>query len=212
MVAIGLVVRRSLLSEFDNLLRKDLQDVRQMLKEQPQSPAQLFARMQQWVEDNEQVGFVQLYQPDGKLIWQSTGAPQLPPVTADLEQAEYRDHAKVRFVEGRDPSSLWLIRAGLSRSSLDEDIALLNRIMVLSGLLILTLTPLAGFFLAGRATRPLQWIISTTAFAAAQPAGPLPVRARATAWTSSPPPSTACWTASAYIQRNREFVARRRTS
>jgi heavy metal sensor kinase len=209
MVAIGLVVRRSLLSEFDNLLRKDLQDVRQILKDHPQSPPQLFARLQQWVEDNDQVGFVQLYQADGHLLWQSPDAPRLPAVAPDLEQPEYKDHAKLRFVEGRDPSTSWLIRAGLSRASLDEDVALLNRIMILSSVVILVLTPLAGFFLAGRATRPLQWIISTTARLQPQRLQErLPVRGSSDELDQlSATINGMLDRIGSYIQRNREFIA-----
>src|SRR5207302_8977457 len=38
-----------------------------------------------------------------------------------------------------------------------------NFIMVLAMVSIIILAPVGGYFLAGRATRPLNWIISTTA-------------------------------------------------
>ncbi|MCI0381064.1 MAG: HAMP domain-containing histidine kinase [Gemmataceae bacterium] len=44
----------------------------------------------------------------------------------------------------------------------EEDIALVNRVMVLAGVSILVLAPIGGYLLYRRAMRPLSWIIETT--------------------------------------------------
>lgn len=160
MVAIGQVVRRSLLTEFDALLRRDLVELRQMLREHPEGPA-LFERLQHWVDENEDVGFVEIRQARGGLVWRSSAAPVLPVPTMD--GATYHDFQNLRYLESHDAALDRVLRVGVARDHLEDDLALVNRFMLLATISILTLTPLAGFFLAARATRPLQRIIATTA-------------------------------------------------
>jgi signal transduction histidine kinase len=52
---------------------------------------------------------------------------------------------------------------GASLAIIDSDVAKLSRLMLAAGVLILFVAPLSGYFLAGRATRPLARILSTTA-------------------------------------------------
>lgn len=209
MIAIGQVVRRSLVFEFDNLLGKNFNDLRLLLKDQPIQP-QLFERLEELVADKEGIGFVEIFDPRGKEIWRSAQAPLLPPVSPYLRRHHYDDHGTVRFIEGRDPYSGWLLRLGVSRARLDEDMVLVNRIAILSSLFILVLTPAAGFVVASRATRPLKWIITTTA--ELQPerlSERLPVRA------TGDELDQLCITINgmldriaSYIQRHRDFIGR----
>jgi len=55
------------------------------------------------------------------------------------------------------------VRVGCSMQSLYEDFDILTRMMVLAGAAIVVLAPLGGYWLAGRATKPLARIIQTTA-------------------------------------------------
>lgn len=208
MVVIGQVVRRSLLFEFDALLRKDLFELRLFLREKPETP-RLFSQLQHWVEENEQVGFVQLYYPSGELAWKSAGAPDLPPVEVGSGETIYRDFDKVRYAEGPDANSAWLLRVGLPRANLDDDLLLVNRTILLAGVCIVTLTPLAGFILARRATRPLQWILSTTARLQPEKLQErLPVRGSGDELDQlSKTINGMLDRIASYIQRNRDFVA-----
>ncbi|MFO0967957.1 MAG: ATP-binding protein [Gemmataceae bacterium] len=163
MIVIGQVVRRSLLAEFYALLRKDMFELKQMLREH--QPPALFDKLELWVAEEEDVYFVQMASPTGEPIWQSRATPPLPPLAPPTvpDQLEYLEAEKVFYAQSRDPASGWLLRVGVARVNLDSDIRLLDRVMILASVVIFILTPLAGLFLAGRATRPLQRIISTTA-------------------------------------------------
>jgi heavy metal sensor kinase len=52
------------------------------------------------------------------------------------------------------------VQVGASLATLENDMARLTRLMMAAGFVILFVAPLSGFFLAGRATRPLGEIIS----------------------------------------------------
>jgi len=207
MVAIGQAVRRSLVFEFDALLSQNLADFRLHLKNAVPHP-RLFGRIEEIIHENENIGFIQIYHPDHGLLWSSSEAPSLPAVGEIVGRQQFFQNASFRFVEGKEASTGWLLRLGLSRAGLDEDIALLNRIMILSSACILTLTPLAGFFLAARATRPLQWIIATTS--RLQPerlSERLPVRATGDELDQlSVTINGMLDRIASYIQRNRDFI------
>ena len=70
MVAIGQVVRRSLEADFDALLRRDLVELRKILRENS-DVAILVERLTNWVEDNDEVGFAEVRR-QGKVTWRST--------------------------------------------------------------------------------------------------------------------------------------------
>jgi len=57
----------------------------------------------------------------------------------------------------------WTIRVGSSYAPLEADVAQLTNLMLLVGAIVLLISPLGGYWLAGRATRPLAHIIDTTA-------------------------------------------------
>jgi two-component system, OmpR family, heavy metal sensor histidine kinase CusS len=116
----------------------------------------------------------------------------------------------VPVATGTDTShSTVYVRSGCSRDALEEDIALLNRIMILASSLIILFAPLGGFVLAGRATRPIAWIISTTA--RLQPANlneRLPIRGTGDELDQlSQTINGMLDRIASYIERNQEFVA-----
>ena len=57
----------------------------------------------------------------------------------------------------------YTIRVGASLAIVEGDVATLSRLMVAAGVVILFVAPLSGYWLAGRATRPLAHIITTAA-------------------------------------------------
>jgi len=57
----------------------------------------------------------------------------------------------------------WTIRVAASFAPLEADVARLTRLMLLAGTVVMIISPLGGYWLAGRATRPLAQIIQTTA-------------------------------------------------
>jgi heavy metal sensor kinase len=61
-----------------------------------------------------------------------------------------------------DPRLYWL-RVGSSLAPVQDDVAKLTNTMLIAGAVVLLVSPLGGYWLAGRATRPLARIIDTTA-------------------------------------------------
>jgi heavy metal sensor kinase len=164
--------------------------------------------------------FLQLYGPDQHVSWASDNVPDdLPPprlaaptrrLFDDVEET-YRVleiPAGVSLGDGQ-PGPPLFVRLGCSRVPLNEDIELLNRIMLWASTLIIFLAPLGGFVLAGRATRPISWIISTTA--RLQPSNlneRLPIRGSGDELDQlSQTINGMLDRIASYIERNQEFVA-----
>lgn len=109
--------------------------------------------------------FVQIFDERGNVIWTSVNPPKQP-LTDKLKVSrkpissnQYRlMHAQLE----KTGLPRWTIRVGTSFEPLDADVATLTRIMLLVGAVVLFVSPLGGYWLAGRATRPLAEIIDTT--------------------------------------------------
>ena len=171
MLSVRSVILRAVNTEFDQRLHQDMIEVRAALEEYLADKDSFYKAMNRRALGHLHVDwFVQLFDTKGKLLWTSPNAPKLPepnsPVTdMRLRDMKLRDVGSIRLMEAafEDPDlSPIIIRLGSTRRSMEEDIALVNRIMVLATISILILAPLSGYILAGRATRPLNWIISTT--------------------------------------------------
>ena len=57
----------------------------------------------------------------------------------------------------------YTVRVGASLAMVDNDVSTLTRLMMAAGIVILFVAPVSGYWLAGRATRPLGRIITTAA-------------------------------------------------
>jgi len=168
MLSIRGVVLRTIHTEFDQRLIQDMNDVGSSIKTFfPNKEDQFYKAMNLKAFGHLHVDwFVQLFDEKGKLLWATANAPNLNAPRLSPPNSKLRDEASVRLLESRlddlqmDPI---IVRLGSSRLSMEDDIALLNWIMILASASILVLAPVSGYLLAGRATRPLNWIISTTA-------------------------------------------------
>jgi heavy metal sensor kinase len=108
--------------------------------------------------------FIQLLDARGRIVRSTPNTPteQLAAVhdwTDDLATAgNYRvaAHRVDRRGGGRH-----LVRVGASLANVDNDVAVLTHLMTIAAAALLLLAPLGGFWLAGRATRPLGRIIQT---------------------------------------------------
>jgi heavy metal sensor kinase len=108
--------------------------------------------------------FGQVLAPDGHILAESTGAPTLDwpdaPTSVPFDLGGYR--VLQRTVRSLGGSPL-IFRVGSNvRIFVTEDVNTLTRVIVLAGVAILLVAPPVGYWLAGRATRPLQSIIATT--------------------------------------------------
>jgi heavy metal sensor kinase len=111
--------------------------------------------------------FVRLLRKDGQLEFQSGRPPELKRVAMPAP-----GHSSLMTVDGfriatRSINNAGLpaysVQVGASLQSIQNDMVQLSRLMLAAGIVILFVAPLSGYFLAGRATRPLARIITTAA-------------------------------------------------
>ncbi|HEY1064828.1 MAG TPA: ATP-binding protein [Pirellulales bacterium] len=154
--------------ETDQLLVEDLQEIRMALKEgaDPHAPdflEELDRRARGHVHN---LWFAQLLDANGR-VWNSTvHAPAASAAMnggrdfAPVSSGEYR---VCQFTTNQPRSGPLTIRVGTSTAFIDEDMVRLDRSMILVAASMTILAPVVGWWLAGRATRPLQKMIQATA-------------------------------------------------
>jgi len=111
--------------------------------------------------------FVQLLDPNGAVEWSSGRPPDLSNVGMPISPAPtLRTVAGYRLVQRVITKSglpAYTVRVGASLAHVDNDVGTLTRLIVAAGVVIVFVAPLSGYWLAGRATRPLARIITTAA-------------------------------------------------
>jgi two-component system, OmpR family, heavy metal sensor histidine kinase CusS len=160
-------LKRVLQHEFDKVLREDLQEIRLAVRQFSSDPdwlQRMLARKAAGHAHRE--WFVQLFNANGKMVWASDASPDLDLPAGTQGPMRFLDYPPYRLVQGpldAGPNVPVFVRVGASYHDVIEDIGLLTRMMILAGASILVLTPLGCYWLAGRATAPLDRIIRTTA-------------------------------------------------
>lgn len=162
LVALREGVRITLLRELDQQLREDLREIEIALGEHEAS-ADLYEQLNRRAAGHAQhQWFAELVGVDGRIHYQSVHAP-----SQDVWQQFHSQTSGtvdewrlfVRQVINGGPT----IRVGASLRLIHQDIARLDRFVALAAAGVLIAAPLCGYWLAGRATRPLANIIDTTA-------------------------------------------------
>lgn len=111
--------------------------------------------------------FVLFLDRDGKPVWTSSGAPPLPElpapnskITQPLTTGDYRlAYRELAGARERAP----IVCVGSSILFIRRDMASIDRMVSLVAAVLLIASPLCGYILAGRATRPLASMMATTA-------------------------------------------------
>ena len=171
-MAILITVRQGveyrLLSDLDHVLEEDLDEIALTLREERRLDFDLLHReldrkarghaYHQW--------FVLFLDRTGEPVWTSSGAPTLPaltaptrdtqPVTTNGYRLKYRELAGTRE---RAP----IVCVGSSVKFIQRDMASIDRMVILVAAVLFVASPLCGYILAGRATRPLAAMMATTA-------------------------------------------------
>ncbi|HZZ77552.1 MAG TPA: HAMP domain-containing sensor histidine kinase [Gemmataceae bacterium] len=169
-VAVREVEQHALIHSYDQFLMDSMEDVNLMVARLESRPAARLAReLSDKVKANKNRSlFIQLYDSDRKLIWGNDDAPPLPPpiFEGDFKGPFDGDEKKHRVFERKlfPPSGdVYIARCGFLQSELLEDVAVLNRAILLASISILLAAPLGAYLIAMRATRPISQIIATTA-------------------------------------------------
>jgi heavy metal sensor kinase len=161
LIVVREALRHTLRHELDQLLLEDVLEVDLLTRRLQDSPEELHQELTLKARGHAHRGwFVQLFDADGGLAWQ-TATPEgsLPPPTRRRSAADAGGYRVAEAPLERPTPSVAFVRVGSSLEELQRDVALLTHMMTLAGGLILVLAPLGGYWLAGRATRPLTQII-----------------------------------------------------
>jgi signal transduction histidine kinase len=160
-------LRHFLISETDQRLEEDVQEVRLIMDRfgaaNPESVALVLGRKAQ--ARSASGWFAQVFEPDGRLVHQTPSTPRLDGPGAGAPGAavtlgSYRVlRQPIQWPGGRPV----VVRVGSNLSDVQEDMATLTEMLVVAVVAMALVAPLGGYWLAGRATRPLAQIIQTTA-------------------------------------------------
>jgi two-component system heavy metal sensor histidine kinase CusS len=160
-------VRYTLIHEMDELLLEDVKEIRLAIRElnYPQSN-ELYEELDRKARGHMHHGwFVRLMDEGGNELWSSPNAPlqlsmQIP--VGDLTPISFGGYRVVqsRPTDARPPAVT--VRVGSSLELLSADMSRIDRLVAAAAGVVLLVAPLVGYWLAGRATRPLAQIISTT--------------------------------------------------
>jgi signal transduction histidine kinase len=161
-------MRHSLTNELDQLLKEDTLEVALAIRQFYPEWQKLYKSLDRKARGHAQHGwFVQIFDADGRPLWSSRGTPEgdMPPLSGRFRTWDDDGHSYRLAQAPVDGSGLprMTVRVGCSMQSLHEDFDILTRMMVLAGAAIVVLAPLGGYWLAGRAIKPLARIIQTTA-------------------------------------------------
>jgi len=167
LAAVRFAGRAALYSETDAVLRGEVNEVAMALRDLHPDTSALIAELRRKAAGHEERGwFTQLLDGRGNTLWKSESCPA-EVVAWPVAQEKIENLVQVgafRFARRRitDPADeAFHVRVGMPTKFLEEDINALTRLLTLIGAALALLTPLAGYWLALRATSPIAGILRT---------------------------------------------------
>lgn len=162
--------RAALYREADAVLAGEVAEIVLAIRDLHPDTQAVIEELRRKAVGHEQRGwFTQLLDATGTTLWSSESCPEdviafqgPTPGTSSTRDDELVQVGDYRFAWQRvdTPSHSPLsVRIGMSTAYLDEDVGDLARLLVVIGVLVSLLTPLGGFWLAVRATRPIAEIL-----------------------------------------------------
>ncbi len=168
LLAARFVARATLYDDADAELRAGAEEVVLALEDLYPDIDAVIAQIKRLARSHEQRGwFIQFLREDGETLWKSEHCPdevaQFRPFNLDkaenvVQLGPYR-YVRLRIAEPGQPT--YHLRVGAYTTGLDEKLTSLVRQLTLVGAALLLLTPLIGWWLARRATRPVADILQT---------------------------------------------------
>ena len=110
--------------------------------------------------------FVLFLDRDGQPVWESTGAPKFAPIgpSSTKTQLSTSGDFRLAFRElAGTREKAPIVCVGSSIQFIHRDMAIIDRMVSLVAAVVFIASPLCGYILAGRATRPLASMMATTA-------------------------------------------------
>jgi heavy metal sensor kinase len=168
LLAVRVVAKATLYREADANLQDAAEQIASALRELlPDLDAVVDDARRMTASHAERGWFTQLVESDGTTIWKSDHCPDsvavLPPSNLDRErtivQVGSLRYARLALRPPAGP--VYHVRVGMHTEVLDQSLNGLMRLLVPVGAVLSLLTPLAGAWLATRATRPVADILHT---------------------------------------------------
>ena len=167
LLAVRFGARAALYREADAVLRGEVNEVAIALKDLYPNTEAVVAELRRKAAGHEERGwFTQLLNDDGETIWKSDSCPDEVatwPVAREkienLVQVRGYRFARRRITDPADEP--FHVRIGMATAYLDEDINTLARLLLPVAAGLSLLTPLVGYWLALRATKPVAEILRT---------------------------------------------------
>jgi heavy metal sensor kinase len=166
LLAARLAARATLYANADAELRAGAAEVVLALEDLYPNVDAVVAEIRRKARSHEQRGwFSQLLTEDGTTIWKSNHCPDavadFPPSRLDrveniVQVGPYR-YVRLRIVRPGQPA--YHVRVGTYTTGLDEGLTALMRQLTMLGIGLSLLTPLVGWWLARRATRPFAAVL-----------------------------------------------------
>ena len=168
LAAARLATRAILYANVDAELRSGAREVTLALRDLFPDMNAVVAEMRRKAASHDERGwFTQLLEEDGTQVWKSQHCPSAvaayPPSNLDrtenvVQVGPYR-YVRLRINQPGQPA--FHVRVGTYTTGLDRSLAGLLRVLMIVGGILCLLTPLAGWWLAVRATRPVASILAT---------------------------------------------------
>ncbi len=167
LLAVRFGARAALYREADAVLRGEVNEVAIALKDLYPNTEAVVAELRRKAAGHEERGwFTQLLKDNGETIWKSDSCPDEVaawPVAREkienLVQVKGYRFARRRITDPADEP--FHVRIGMATAYLDEDINTLARLLLPVAAGLSLLTPLMGYWLALRATKPVAEILRT---------------------------------------------------
>lgn len=168
LAAVRLFSRKALEREADAVLRGECHEIAMALgTEVPDLEAVVMELQRKAVSHDDRGWFTQLLGEDGQTVWRSARCPDevadLPATSGDPDENVVQV-GRFRYVRQRIPAldrEPYHVRIGMSTESIDSSVAILMSLLIPTGGILSLLTPLVGYWLAVRATKPVADILQT---------------------------------------------------
>jgi heavy metal sensor kinase len=161
-------VRWALMHELDQMLADDTREIELAIASTaPGGILRLQSELSRMARGHQHRGwYVELLDADEQVLWTSPDALPVSPVELGRKDGRPVTFDGYRFVQSavRKPvDGIHYVRVGATLSRIAEDIARIDRWVMLAAGAVLLIAPLCGYWLAARAARTLGELISTAA-------------------------------------------------
>ena len=168
--AVRIGARDALLREADAVLRGEMNEIELAVRKLHPDTDAVVEILRRKAESHESRGwFTQMLTKDGHTVWRSDRCPDAvagyPPTATDRDEIVVQV-GPWRYLRRRLNLPIEgpiRVRIGMSTLSIDSSVNALVRLLVPVGLALAILTPIAGYWLAVRATKPVGDILRTAA-------------------------------------------------